>query len=185
MYLERLTWALGELGGIDLIEVHSRRRRPPAGGGMASAGNALVDQWWTQRELPRLARSCAADLIHHPLPARAQWSAVPQVVTVRDLAPHGPGQLLPPPPRPGLGQLPTPPASASHFLYVGDDEPRKNLATLLEGYRRYRAGNPNPIELVPAGDAFANAHGVRSVHRTAPSGPAVRPGARAGAPGAV
>ncbi len=39
VYLERLTWALGELGGIDLIEVHNRGRRPPAGGGPA-AGNA-------------------------------------------------------------------------------------------------------------------------------------------------
>lgn len=86
MYLERLAAALAELAEIDLIEVHNRRRRSPAGGGMASVSNTLVDQCWTQYELPRLARSCAADLIHHPLPARAQWSLVPQVVTVHDLA---------------------------------------------------------------------------------------------------
>lgn len=40
---------------------------------------------------------------------------------------------------------------------------------LLEGYRRYRAGNPDALELVLAGDAFANAPDVRSVHRPGPA----------------
>lgn len=224
VYLERLGAALGELGDVDVVSVHNPRRRPPGGGGRASVGNALVDQWWTHSELPRLARACAADVIHHPLPAWTRWSPVPQVVTVHDLAferlpdrfapgfrryarlvhraaarraaavicvsatttadvrerwgvpegrlvvaPHGPGQLLPAPPRPGPVELPPPPLnSASHFLYVGDNEPRKNLVTLLEGYRRYRTGSPEAIELVLAGDAFANAPGVRSVHRPTP-----------------
>ena len=32
----------------------------------------------------------------------------------------------------------------SHFLYVGDDEPRKNLGTLLAAYARYRASRRRP-----------------------------------------
>ncbi len=208
VYLERLMSALAELDGIDVIEVDNRRRRPPGGGGLASVRNALGDQWWTQYELPRQAEACAADVIHHPLPARVQRSPVPQVVTVHDLAfdrvpdlfapvfrryarlthrwaargaaavvcvsattaadvrdrwgvreerlviaRHGPGQRL---------ERARPPATpASHFLYVGDDEPRKNLFTLLEGYRRYRESTPDPLGLVLAGGGVAGPPGVR------------------------
>ncbi len=86
VYLDRLTAALDQLDGVDVVAVANPRRRAPAGGGMASVANAPADQRWTQYELPRLARACAAAVIHHPLPARAQWSSVPQVVTVHDLA---------------------------------------------------------------------------------------------------
>jgi alpha-1,3-rhamnosyl/mannosyltransferase len=72
------------------------------------------------------------------------------------VAPLGPGQELPPGPR-----TPNP----SHFLYVGDDEPRKNLATLMAAYRSYRAQAVRPLELVLAGSASAEAPGVR-VERT-------------------
>lgn len=208
VYLDRLAAALGELEGIDVVDAHNPRRRPPGGGGVASARNALVDQWWTQYELPRLARACGADVIHHPLPARAQASPIPQVVTVHDLAfdrlpdrfapgfrrfahaahrtaalgagavicvsattardvrerwgvaenrlviaHHGPGQRL----------APAPAAPATHFLYVGDNEPRKNLVALLEAYRRYRAATPAALGLVLAGGAVAVASGVRCV----------------------
>jgi len=56
------------------------------------------------------------------------------------VAPHGPGQA-PPPDR---GQ-------ARHFLYVGDEEPRKNLGRLLAAYGAYREAAAAPLELVLAG----------------------------------
>ncbi len=37
-------------------------------------------------QLPRLARRAGAQLIHHPLPARAPTGGLPQVITVHDLA---------------------------------------------------------------------------------------------------
>jgi glycosyltransferase involved in cell wall biosynthesis len=62
------------------------------------------------------SESTAADV-------RSRWApAAPLVV-----APYGPGQE--PPPNRG---------EARHFLYVGDDEPRKNLDRLLAAYQRYR-----------------------------------------------
>lgn len=213
VYIDRLGRALAERDDVDLVEVRNRRRRAPGGGGPGSVRNAFVDQWWTQIELPRLARHAGADVIHHPLPARALRCAVPQVVTVHDLAfelepdrfepvfrryaslahraaargaqavicvshttaedvrtrwgvpaqrlviaRHGAGQEL--------ESIPGRPRS--HFLYVGDDEPRKNLATLFDAYRRYRAAIPDPLELVLAGSASASAAGVRSEHRPGP-----------------
>jgi glycosyltransferase involved in cell wall biosynthesis len=65
----------------------------------------------------------------------------------------GPGQVLPQVPEGGAPE---------HFLYVGDDEPRKNLATLLEAYGRYRLRASDPLDLVLAGSATgAPAPGVR------------------------
>jgi glycosyltransferase involved in cell wall biosynthesis len=46
--------------------------------------NLLADLTWAQLELPRQARRHAADVIHHPLPARSP--RFPQVVTVHDLS---------------------------------------------------------------------------------------------------
>jgi glycosyltransferase involved in cell wall biosynthesis len=212
VYLERLQTALLGLEGIELTKVANPRRRPPAGGGAGSVRNALSDQWWTQVELPRLARSARADLIHHPLPAYCPTTRLPQAITVHDLAferlpekfdrryrtyarlshraaarhaaavvcvseataadvrdrwgvaperitvaHHGPGQVLPEHPR----------RPSTHFLYVGDDEPRKNLALLLAGYHAYRTAVPEPLELVLAGSAVRSGPGVRTV--TAPS----------------
>jgi len=62
------------------------------------------------------------------------------------VAPHGPGQELPPHPR---GEPP------AHFLYVGDAEPRKNVDGLLAAYARYREGAGDPLDLVLAGAAAA------------------------------
>jgi len=83
------------------------------------------------------------------------------------VARHGPGQKLTPCPR---AQNPT------HFLYVGDDEPRKELGLLLDAHGRYRqawasAGRSpeqEPLELVLAGHAQARAPGVRSEGRVSP-----------------
>jgi glycosyltransferase involved in cell wall biosynthesis len=54
------------------------------------------------------------------------------------VAPHGAGQELAVEKR----------GPASHWLYVGDDEPRKNVAALLEAHRRYREmGGATPLIL--------------------------------------
>ena len=70
---------------------------------------------------------------------RALW-AVPAERIV--LARHGPGQEPADQPR-----RPEP----EHFLYVGDAEPRKNLAALLAAYRAYREAVADPLPLVLAG----------------------------------
>ena len=205
IYLEELQIALGRLG-VEVVARENLRRRPPAGGGLESVRNLLVDRWWTDVVLPRHAKRIGADLIHHPLPAIARRTEVPQVITVHDLAfervreqfdlrfrtyahlahraaarraravicvsqtpaddvvelwnvpqtkivvaRHGPGQQLPS----AAGRRP------AHFLYVGDDEPRKNLVVLLDAYGRYRSASSEPLELVLAGSASADAEGIR------------------------
>jgi glycosyltransferase involved in cell wall biosynthesis len=47
--------------------------------------------------------------------------------------------------------------SPSYFLYVGDEEPRKNLGCLLDAYASYRASAADPVELVLAGSVSASA----------------------------
>jgi glycosyltransferase involved in cell wall biosynthesis len=210
IYVERLCSALSALTEVDVVTAGNAGRRAPAGGGIGSIRNLLADERWTQIELPRRARAAGADLIHHPLPAFAHASGLPQVVTVHDLAfealpdkfdpafrriarrthraaarragavicvshttardvqarwgvnperilvaPHGPGQ--------DLGTQPAPGPRGGYFLYVGDDEPRKNLGCLLAAYRRYRERSSDPLELVLAGSATATASeiGVR------------------------
>ncbi len=86
IYIRRLCEALRESGEVELIEVANPRRRAPGGGGAASLRNLLTDEWWTRVELARLARGARAELIHHPLPARALGTGLPQVVTIVDLA---------------------------------------------------------------------------------------------------
>jgi glycosyltransferase involved in cell wall biosynthesis len=80
--------------------------------------------------------------------AMARWGADGARIVV---APHGPGQALS-----------VPRAGAEHFLYVGDDEPRKNLALLLEAHARYRGQTgERALDLVLAGSARAAQDGVR------------------------
>jgi alpha-1,3-rhamnosyl/mannosyltransferase len=214
IYIDRLLSELEAMSEVEPLAVSNPRRRPPAGGGGGSLRNLLADEWWTRVELPRLARARRAELIHHPLPARAALAGVPQLVTVVDLAfealpwafdrgyrtyahlahraaaraaaqvicisestareaerfwgiergritvaPLGPGQALPAAERPD--PVPT------HFLYVGDAEPRKNLVQLLAAYARYRASAAEPLELVLAGSAVAEGAGVRAERRPA------------------
>jgi glycosyltransferase involved in cell wall biosynthesis len=82
--------------------------------------------------------------------ARELWGIDDARIVV---APHGPGQPL-------EVTRSEPPA---HFLYVGDDEPRKNLTGLLAGYARYRAaaGPDDALPLVLAGRASRQQQGVR------------------------
>ena len=74
--------------------------------------------------------------------AMARWGVESRRIVV---APHGPGQAPPPV---------APPAAPRHFLYIGDDEPRKNLSVLLAAHGRYRAAvGAGALELVLAGRA--------------------------------
>jgi glycosyltransferase involved in cell wall biosynthesis len=199
VYLERITRALEDIG-VDVVEAANTARRAPGGGGPRSALNWATDAYWTAVELPRRARECRADLLHHPLPAYSTAAGCPQVVTVHDLAferlpecfdrayrtrasvahrraarraavviavsettardamarwgvaaeriviaRHGPGQ------EPDAAWRPRE-DHPRHFLYVGDDEPRKNLDTLREAHRRYaRRAGAGALPLVLAG----------------------------------
>ncbi len=80
---------------------------------------------------------------------QGRWRVPSGRITV---APHGPGQRLPPVPR----------GHPRHFLYVGDGEPRKNVPLLLAAYARYRAGaGPEPLGLVLAGSANGRGPGIQ------------------------
>jgi glycosyltransferase involved in cell wall biosynthesis len=199
VYLERITRALEDLG-VDVVEAANSARRAPGNNGPRSALNWAADAYWTSVELPRRARECNADVLHHPLPAHSAAASCPQVVTVHDLAferlpecfdpvyrayasrahrraarraqavvavsdttardamarwgidhqrivvaRHGPGQ------EPDTVRRPRE-DTPKHFLYVGDDEPRKNLKTLREAHRRYaqQAGD-TALPLILAG----------------------------------
>lgn len=77
------------------------------------------------------------------------WGIDPARIVV---APHGPGQPLVIPER----------GEPTHFLYVGDGEPRKDLGTLLRAYEAYRAGTrTETLGLVVAGSATVIGEGVR------------------------
>jgi glycosyltransferase involved in cell wall biosynthesis len=209
IYLSAIRDALTRAGLAEVIERSNPRRRPPAGGGLGSTRNLLVDQWWTTVELPRLARKLGVDVIHHPLPALARVAPAAQAITVHDLsferlpdrfdrgfrtyahlahraaarragavicvsettsrdvrelwgidaeriivAPHGPGQAL----------AVVPSRDPSHFLYVGDDEPRKDVRTLLAAYACYRERQQSPLELVLGGSVSAGGSGVSVEH---------------------
>lgn len=86
VYLECLGEALRETGSVEVLTAADEHRRAPAGGGAGSLRNAAEDLRWVNLELPRRAREAGADLIHHPLPAQSRRTAIPQVITVHDLA---------------------------------------------------------------------------------------------------
>ena len=74
--------------------------------------------------------------------AVTRWGLAPERLVI---AHHGPGQVEAAPPR----------EAPRHFLYVGDDEPRKNLGMLIEAHRRYGERAADPLPLVIAGSARA------------------------------
>ena len=88
-----------------------------------------------------VSRTAAADAV-------GVLGADPEDVVV---APHGPGQALP-----AAAEARDEPR---HFLYVGDDEPRKRVPALLEAHRRYAAGRNDALPLVLAGEAAQRANG--------------------------
>ena len=74
------------------------------------------------------------------------------------VAPHGPGQEL------ELRE----PRTAEHYLYVGDDEPRKNVAGLLAAHARYRElGGAKPLVLAGAAGTPVDAARLADMHRAA------------------
>lgn len=87
VYLERLAAALREAGEVEVVEA-SRPGRTRRGGAnpLRSAANAAGDAAWLHRGLARAARTAEADVVHHPLPALSRTVAVPQVVTLHDVA---------------------------------------------------------------------------------------------------
>jgi glycosyltransferase involved in cell wall biosynthesis len=106
---------------------------------------------WARRAHRAAARRAAAVVCVSCTTARdaaALWGIPRHRIVV---APLGPGQE--PTPRP-------PGQEGEHLLYVGDAEPRKNLALLLAGYARYRGAVANPLPLVLAGAAEAGGEGV-------------------------
>jgi len=83
--------------------------------------------------------------------AMARWGVDGARIVV---AAHGPGQE----PGPAVAAA----SGSRHFLYVGDDEPRKNLGLLLAAHRRYRElAGAGALDLVLAGRARAAQAGVR------------------------
>ena len=108
-------------------------------------------QRWASRAHRRAARGAGAVVAVSQTTRRdamARWGVDGARIVV---APHGPGQAL---------QVAA--VRAEHFLYVGDDEPRKNLALLLDAYARYRhEAGPLALPLVLAGSARAGQDGVR------------------------
>src|SRR5437763_2771270 len=84
IYLDRVSRALSQIEGLELLEVANPRRGLPAGGGIGSLRNLLMDLSWAALELPRLARRQGADVVHHALPARSPGCA--QAITVHDLS---------------------------------------------------------------------------------------------------
>jgi glycosyltransferase involved in cell wall biosynthesis len=89
-----------------------------------------------------VSRAAAADAV-------GILGADPEAVVV---APHGPGQALP-------EDAPAAGGDPRHFLYVGDDEPRKRVPALLEAHRRYATGRQDALPLVLAGTAAGRANG--------------------------
>lgn len=71
----------------------------------------------------------------------ALWGVPRGRITV---APYGPGQH-------GVRRVDGS-IDLRHLLYIGDQEPRKNLARLLEAYGRYRGSVTNAVPLVLAGN---------------------------------
>jgi glycosyltransferase involved in cell wall biosynthesis len=91
------------------------------------------------------------------LDVMARWGVPAERVVV---APHGPGQ------EPAAL---SPREQPRHFLYVGDDEPRKNLPALLEAHHLYRSrAGDQALPLVLAGTARCGDPGVRVEDRPEP-----------------
>jgi len=78
---------------------------------------------------------------------RELWGVPAERIVV---ARHGPGQAITVPEHP-----------REYLLYVGDDEPRKNVRMLLAAYLAYRNHSEQPLELVLAGSVSGDDVGVR------------------------
>lgn len=106
----------------------------------------------TQRHAAHTARVVVAVSRTTAQDARELWGVADDRIVV---AHHGPGQLL----RTTGGKA----SRGRYFLYVGSEEPRKDITLLLNAYSRYRlAADGRPADLLLAGSALGvAAPGVR------------------------
>jgi glycosyltransferase involved in cell wall biosynthesis len=154
---------LAARAGADVIHhplpAHARARAPQA----ITVHDLAFERWpdkfdpWFRRYAHRVHRRAAsrADVVICVSESTARdvaelWGVPAERIVV---APHGPGQDLPSPTREQ--------SAGEHFLYVGDDEPRKNLDTLLGAYQRYREAAEHPLPLVLAGSLDHGQAGTR------------------------
>jgi glycosyltransferase involved in cell wall biosynthesis len=86
----------------------------------------------------------------------AYWRVEPAKLVV---AHHGAGQLE---------GIEVQRATPRHFLYVGDDEPRKRVGVLLDAYRRYRAAGGEAPLLLAGRVRDPSSAGVEIVSRPSP-----------------
>ncbi|MBI5106045.1 MAG: glycosyltransferase family 4 protein [Solirubrobacterales bacterium] len=175
--LDRL-WTAAELprrarrAGADVLHHPLPALAPPRSAGVAQvvtvhdlAFEALPEAFdprfaaWARRAHRRAARGADAVVAVSEATARdvrARWGLRDVVV-----APHGPGQPLPAVPR----------GAPCHFLYVGDDEPRKDLAALRAAHASLGADAPPLVVAGSAGHrctprelASLHAHAIALVH---------------------
>ena len=91
VYIRSLVAALAERGEVEVVEARQPRRMARGRSGRVwnparSAANAALDLDWLERGLPAQARRSGAAVVHHPLPAWSRRIAVPQAITVHDVA---------------------------------------------------------------------------------------------------
>lgn len=111
----------------------------------------LYDPVWRRlaaRSYRRAARRCAAVICPTDATAAEVVALLGAARERTTVVPYGPGQMEGGEPR-------SRDAADGPLLFVGDAEPRKNLAGLLEAYAAYRARTDDPAELVLAGAASA------------------------------
>lgn len=88
VYVDEVVRALRARSRVEVVTAAQRRRLRPGGprNPLRSAANAALDALWLHVGLPRAARVCRADVVHHPLPAHSARIAAAQVATVHDVA---------------------------------------------------------------------------------------------------
>lgn len=95
----------------------------------------------THRAAARHAQAVICPSHTTAMDVRSRWGVEESKIVV---ARHGPGQLV---------RADHPRGAGGHLLYIGDEEPRKNLPVLLEAHRILRGTDDEAPPLVLAGTA--------------------------------